>query len=81
MTKAEALTVVRSNVLPITKYETSELNVRPFRDVAFVTGRLQRDRLQGIKTIRDNWRFTKIYAMRDGRWQVIAWHASPAPPQ
>jgi len=79
MTKAEALNVVRSNVLPITRYETSELNVRRFSDVALVTGRLQRDRLQGIKTIRDNWRFTKIYALRDGRWQVIAWHASPAP--
>ena len=81
MMKADALAMVRSNKMPFTKYETSELNVRQFRDVAIVTGRLQRDRLQGIKTIRDNWRFTKIYAMRDGRWQVIAWHASPAPPE
>lgn len=81
MTKAQALNVVRSNLLPITSYETSELNVRRFSDVAFVTGRLQRHRLQGIKTIRDIWRFTKIYALRDGRWQVIAWHASPAPPE
>ena len=81
MTKADALAMVRSNKMPFTKYETSDLNVRRFREAAFVTGRLQRDRLQGIKTIRDNWRFTKIYTMRDGRWQVIAWHASPAPPE
>jgi hypothetical protein len=81
MTKAEALKVLRSNTMPFTKYETSGLTVRRFGDGALVTGRLQRDRLQGVKTIRDNWRFTKIYAMRDGRWQVIAWHASPAPPE
>ena len=46
---------------------------------ALVTGRLLRERVMGGKTITDNWRFTKVYAISGGRWQVIAWHASPAP--
>jgi hypothetical protein len=32
------------------------------------------------KTMTDNWRFTKVYTMIGGKWQVIAWHASPAAP-
>jgi hypothetical protein len=79
MTKADALAMVRSNKMPFTKYETSNLNVRRFRDSAVVTGKLYRERLIAGKTITDNWRFTKVYAMRDGTWQVVSWHASPAP--
>jgi len=79
MTKADALSMVRSNKMPFAKYETSELKVRRFRDSALVTGRLQRERVMAGKTISDSWRFTKVYAMSGGRWQVIAWHASPAP--
>ena len=80
LNKAGALAMVRSNKMPFTKYETSELNVKRFGDSALVTGRLQRERVMAGKTITDNWRFTKVYAMNGGRWQVIAWHASPAAP-
>ena len=79
MTKAEALAMVRSNKMPFTKYETSELRVKRLGESALVTGRLQRERVMAGKTITDNWRFTKVYAISGGRWQVIAWHASPAP--
>ena len=79
MTRADALAMVRSNKMPFAKYETSDLNVRRLRDAAVVSGRLHRERTIGGKTVTDNWRFTKVYAMNGGRWQVIAWHASPAP--
>ena len=79
MTKAEALEMARSNKMPFTKYETSELKVKRFRDSALVTGRLLRERVMARKTITDNWRFMKVYAMSGGRWRVTAWHASPAP--
>jgi len=78
MNKADALAMVRSNRMPFSKYETSELNVRRFGDSAVVTGRLVRERSMNGKTITDNWRFTKTYAMIAGRWRVVAWHASPA---
>ena len=80
MNKADALAMVRSNRMPFAKYETSELNVKRFENSALVTGRLVRERSMNGKTIVDNWRFTKVYARSDGRWRVIAWHASPASP-
>jgi ketosteroid isomerase-like protein len=78
MSKAQALAMVRSNRMPFSKYETSELNVRRFGNSAVVTGRLLRERSIDGKTITDNWRFTKTYVIVDGRWRVVAWHASPA---
>ena len=78
MTKAEALAMVGSNRMPFSRYETSELNVRRFGNSAVVTGRLLRERSMNGKAITDNWRFTKTYVMLEGRWRVVAWHASPA---
>ena len=78
MNKADALAMVRSSRMPFTKYETSELNVKRLGDAAVVTGRLTRERTMNGKTVTDNWRFTKVYTASDGRWRVVAWHASPA---
>jgi ketosteroid isomerase-like protein len=80
MNKAEALEMVRSNRMPFSRYETSELNVRRFGDSAVVTGRLVRERTMNGKNVSDNWRFTKVYARTGGQWRVVAWHASPAAP-
>ncbi len=80
MTKADALAVVRSNKMPFTKYDTSELNVKRFTDSALVTGRLQRERTMNGQHVTDEWRFTKVYAMSQGQWRVIHWHASPLQP-
>ena len=77
--KADALEMVRSNRMPFTKYETSEIRVKPFTDSAVVTGRLLRERLMNGKTITDDWRFTKVYVRSGGRWRVTSWHGSPAP--
>lgn len=81
MKKADALAMVKSNRMPFTRYETSELNVKRFGESALVTGRLQRERLMNGKNVSDDWRFSKVYMMTQGRWQVIAWHASPSNPK
>ena len=81
MKKADALAMVKSNRMPFTRYETSELSVKRFGESALVTGRLQRERLMNGKNMSDDWRFTKVYVMSQGRWQVIAWHASPSNPK
>jgi ketosteroid isomerase-like protein len=80
MKKADALAMVRSNRMPFTKYETSELDVKRFTDSALVTGRLHRERTMNGKNVTDEWRFTKVYVMSQGQWRVIHWHASPAAP-
>ena len=81
MKKADALAMVKSNRMPFTRYETSELNVKRFGESALVTGRLQRERSMNGKQMSDDWRFTKVYVLSQGRWQVIAWHASPSNPK
>ena len=81
MKKADALAMVKSNRMPFTKYETSDLTVKTFGESALVTGRLQRERSLNGKQVSDDWRFTKVYVMSEGRWQVIAWHASPSNPR
>ena len=78
LTKADALAMVRSNRMPFTKYETSELSLKRFDGAAVVTGRLRRERTMNGKSITDDWRFTKVYAWSQGQWRVMAWHGSPA---
>ena len=80
MNKADSLAMIRSGKMPFLKYETSELRVQRFTDSALVTGRLRRVRSMNGKEVADDYRFTKVYVMGQGRWQVIAWHASPSPP-
>jgi ketosteroid isomerase-like protein len=77
MNKAVSLAMVRSGKMPFLKYETSDVRVTPLGTAALVTGRVQRVRSMGGKEVADDWRFTKVYAMNQGRWQVITWHASP----
>ena len=81
MKKADALAMVRSNRMPFTKYDTSELNVMRFADTALVTGRLHRERTMNNKNVIDEWRFSKFYLISDGQWRVVHWHASPAAPE
>ena len=81
MKKADALAMVRSNRMPFTKYDTSELDVRGFADTALVTGRLHRERIMNSKNVIDEWRFSKFYVLSNGQWRVLHWHASPAAPE
>jgi hypothetical protein len=76
--KAQSLAIWRSGKVKFKKYETSGLSVRTIGDTAIVTGALVRERTFGDKEMHDDWRFTKVYVRRDGKWQVVAWHASEA---
>lgn len=76
MTKADALGVFTSGRMKLEKYDTSETTFRILGDTAIVTGRLKRSRVIKGTTVDDDWRFTKVYARRADRWQVISFHAS-----
>ena len=76
MTKADAVGMFRSGRMKFDKYETSETTFRTLDDTAIVTGRLKRTRVINGATVDDDWRFTKVYVHRAGRWQVISFHAS-----
>jgi len=76
MDKNEALAVVRSGRIKFRRYQTSDLRTRLYGDTAVVTGQLSRERDPANNEFEDDWRFTKVYVRRKGRWQVVAWHGS-----
>ena len=78
MSKAEVLAFARSGRMKFQRYQTSEVKVRIYGDAAVVTGRLNRTRTMAGKTLEDNWRFTKVYVRREGKWKVVAFHSSEA---
>jgi len=76
MTKPDSLGMFTSGRMKFERYETSETKLRTYDDAAIVTGRLRRTRVIAGATADDDWRFTKVYVRRDGRWQVVSFHAS-----
>jgi len=76
MDKSESLQFVRSGKLTFQVYKTSDLRIRVYRDAAVVTGQLERPRRDNRGEFEDDWRFTKVYVRRAGKWQVVAWHGS-----
>ena len=80
MNKAAAFGVFRGRHMKFDRYETSDTNIRVYGDAAIVTGRLRRTRINDGKTFDDDWRFTKVYARREGKWRVVSLHASPNTP-
>jgi hypothetical protein len=76
MDKGESLQFVRSGKMKFQTYKTSDLRIRVYRDSAVVTGQLERTRSDNRGEFEDDWRFTKVYVRRGGRWLVVAWHGS-----
>lgn len=78
-TKQQLLEMWRTMRVSFTRYATSDVQLRCDGSTAVVTGRLQRSRDFGGKVRSEDWLFTKTYAEIDGRWQVVAYHASATP--
>jgi len=76
MTKADAVGMFTSGRMKFDQYETSETKFRVYDAMAIVTGRLRRTRVVAGAAVDDDWRFTKVYLRRAGRWQVVSFHAS-----
>jgi ketosteroid isomerase-like protein len=81
MDKAQSLAIWRTGRMKFQRYETSETDFRIFGDAAVVTGRLLRERTLGDKDIHEDWRFTKVYIRRHGKWRVVSWQASESAPR
>ena len=80
MTKADAVGMFTTGRMKFDRYETSETTFRVYDATAIVTGRLRRTRVIAGAMVDDDWRFTKVYLRRAGRWQVVSFHASNAAP-
>ena len=78
-TKDDLKTFSRTGRSNITRHETSDVTVRGYDNSAVVEGRLRREQSFSGRVEVNDWRFTKIYVRRNGRWQVVSYHASPLP--
>jgi ketosteroid isomerase-like protein len=76
MNKEESLAIWKSGKMKFDIYRTSDVRIRVYGDSAVVTGQLERIRDSTSQKFEDDWRFTKVYVRRAGRWQVVAWHGS-----
>lgn len=79
MDKGSSLAFWKQVPVKFTRYETSGLKANVLGATAVITGTLVRARDFGGRTAAETWQFTKVYAQRDGRWRVVAFHASEAP--
>src|SRR6266487_2824976 len=79
MKKSEVLAFARSGRMKFQTYETSDIEVRTYGDMAIVTGKMKRVRTLQGQAITDNWQFSKIYRRKNGQWQVVHFQASDAP--
>lgn len=80
ITKADAVGMFTTGRMKFDRYETSETKFRVYDATAIVTGRLRRTRVIAGATVDDDWRFTKVFLRRAGRWQVVSFHASNTAP-
>jgi ketosteroid isomerase-like protein len=76
MNKEESLAIWKAGKMKFDIYKTSDLRIKVYGNSAVVTGQLVRIRDANSTKFEDDWRFTKVYVKRDGRWQVVTWHGS-----
>ncbi len=78
ITKPIALADVGRGELRIKSFRLGEVKVRVYGDAAVVIGLIdEKSTLRGVDTSGRR-RFTDVFVKRDGRWQAVASHESPA---
>jgi len=75
ISRAEALELCKSPHSPIDSQKVDEIVVRPYGDSAVVTGRTTVV-TGGASPVTVSLRFTDVFERRDGRWLVVASHAT-----
>ena len=72
MNKEEWLAIWRAGKMKFDIYKTSDIRIKVYGNSAVVTGQLVRIRDARSTKFEDDWRFTKVYVRRSGKWQVVA---------
>ncbi len=77
--KESFIGALSSGALNYESIASTDAQVRVYGDTAVVTGngdvRVTSNGRQNLFSIR----YTDVYAQRDGRWQMVAWHATRMP--
>ena len=75
--KAEGLDLYSSGRLKIESREFADLKVRVFGDTAVVTGTQRWRGQQEGQQRTGELRYTRVWAKRQGQWQVVSWQGTP----
>jgi ketosteroid isomerase-like protein len=70
-TKAEVMADVRRGVFHYSRMEHSEQSVRVYGTTAVVVGRTTNEGRRGEREVSGDFRYTRIYVKRNGRWQAV----------
>lgn len=77
-TKAQLLTLLKTNPFKIQSLESDDVMVRVYEDSAVVTGRSTSNRMgSDNQPMTGQVRFTRVYAKIGYRWQVVAAQSTP----
>jgi ketosteroid isomerase-like protein len=80
-TKPQLLALLESSPFTFLSIEDEDVSVRIFGETAVVTGRSTRKRAgPSGEAVTQSVRFTRVYAERDGRWQVVSAQTTPITP-
>jgi ketosteroid isomerase-like protein len=78
-TKAQVVAAYDSGSLKYESIKFDEIKVHPYGDTAVVTGRSTQTGQDNGKDIRGQFRYTRVYVKRQGRWQLVATQATRIP--
>jgi len=74
--KDEYLATVRSRLVYRAIEATEDVKARVYGDTAVTTGRATMKVGSADEPTSLDVRYTSVYVKRDGRWQMVAWHAT-----
>jgi ketosteroid isomerase-like protein len=77
VTRTQFIEGVMSPDLRIEPYRVEDLDVRVFGDAALLTGHIDMRGTSEGQSFRQHFRFTDVYARRQGRWQIVAMQITP----
>ena|ERR1700730_1184825 len=78
-TKAQMVSAYDSGSLKYESIKFDEIKVHPYGDTAVVTGRSTQKAQDNGKDIRGQFRYTRVYVKRQGRWQLVATQVTRIP--
>ncbi|HTV05216.1 MAG TPA: nuclear transport factor 2 family protein [Acidobacteriaceae bacterium] len=75
-TKSETLDARRAGTVKIQSLDITDLKVRIYGDTAVVTSKAELVGENGQSDISGNYRYTRVYNKRLGRWKIVSFEAS-----
>jgi len=78
-TKASYVGSIRSGALKYVSVEPSEMKVRVYGTTAVITAMAKVTSISNGQTMNNQLRYTDIWVLRDGRWQMVGWQSTRMP--